>query len=355
MISVGVDAHKRVHQGVALDDAGREVSQWRGANTPEGWQHFLQWVAGLGETRMVGIEGAWGYGRGLAQFLVLHGETVLEVNSRWTAMGRRVARKRDKTDRLDASAVAAYVRREGSNLPTVSAEDETAALDMLSNERDAAVGEATRVRNRLHALLLTIDPAYGTSYGRLKSRAVLVRLETMSPATESLLDVERSGMVHRLVQRLRRLEDEADELAERIRELAAPRFLPLTRLCGINLLTAGMLAGILGPGQRFATDAQLAAYAGVSPLEASSASRVRHRLNRGGNRRLNALFYRIALTQAHYSTEARAYLARRVSEGKTKREAIRALKRHLVRVVWKLWKECGDTSGAGGLLVQANA
>jgi hypothetical protein len=59
MISVGVDAHKRVHQGVALDDAGREVSQWRGANTPEGWQHFLQWVASLAETRMVGIEGVW--------------------------------------------------------------------------------------------------------------------------------------------------------------------------------------------------------------------------------------------------------------------------------------------------------
>ncbi len=355
MISVGVDAHKRVHQGVALDEAGREVGEWRGANSPDGWQQFLQWVTGLQEARMVGIEGAWGYGRGLAQFLVLHGETVFEVNSRWTAMGRRIARKRDKTDRLDASAVAAYVRQQGANLPAVAAEDETAALGMLSNERDAAVGEATRVRNRLHALLLTIDPAYGTVYGPPKSRRVLVRLEAMAPATDGLLDIERSGMVRRLAQRLRRLEDEADELAERIRELAAPRYSALTQLCGINLLTAGMLAGMLGPGQRFATDAQLAAYAGVSPLEASSASRVRHRLNRGGNRRLNALFYRIALTQAHYSPAARAYLARRVSEGKTKREAIRALKRHLVRVVWKLWKECVDPFSTGEVLVQAGA
>jgi transposase len=94
------------------------------------------------------------------------------------------------------------------------------------------------------------------------------------------------------------------------------------------------------PGRRFATDAQLAAYAGVAPLEASSAGTVRHRLNRGGNRRLNAILYRIALTQARYSSEARTYLDRRVAEGKTRREALRALKRFLIRAIWRLWQEC---------------
>ena len=108
----------------------------------------------------------------------------------------------------------------------------------------------------------------------------------------------------------------------------------------MNLLTAGALAGILGPGRRFRTEAQLAAYAGVAPLEASSAGRIRHRLNRGGNRRLNALLYRIALTQARASPAARAYLARRTAAGKRPREALRALKRHLVRAVWRLWQEC---------------
>jgi transposase len=96
-------------------------------------------------------------------------------------------------------------------------------------------------------------------------------------------------------------------------------------------LTAGALAGLLGPGRRFATDAQLAAYAGVAPLEASSAGRVRHRLNRGGNRRLNAILHRMAIAQARSSPAARAYLTRREAEGKTRREALRALKRFLVR------------------------
>jgi len=75
-------------------------------------------------------------------------------------------------------------------------------------------------------------------------------------------------------------------------------------------------------------------------LEVSSAGRVRHRLNRGGNRRLNAILFRIALTQLRAWPDAKAYVARRMSEGKTKREAIRALKRSLIRAIWRLWQEC---------------
>jgi transposase len=84
----------------------------------------------------------------------------------------------------------------------------------------------------------------------------------------------------------------------------------------------------------------VAAYAGTAPLETSSAGRVRHRLNRGGNRRLNAILYRIVLTQARHSSEARTYLNRRMSEGKTRKEAVRALKRFIIRAVWRLWQEC---------------
>ena len=97
---------------------------------------------------------------------------------------------------------------------------------------------------------------------------------------------------------------------------------------------------MLGPGRRFETEAQLAAYAGTSPLEASSSGLVRHRLNRGGNRRLNSVVYRIALTQAHFLPEARAYIERRVSKGKTRREAHRCLRRYIVRAIWRLWREC---------------
>jgi transposase len=157
----------------------------------------------------------------------------------------------------------------------------------------------------------------------------------------------RAASIRRLAQRLRLASSQVNELAKQIEGHAAAGFEALTRVCGVNLLTAGTLAGILGPGQRFSSDAQLAAYAGAAPLEASSAGLVRHRLNRGGNRRLNAVLYRIALTQAHHLPEARAYLERRVSEGKTRREARRALTRYIVRAIWRIWRECAPaTAGA---------
>ena len=340
MITIGVDAHKRVRVALALDEAGRELGQWLGPNSTVGWQALGQWVLAFGGDRQWGIEGAWGYGRGLAQHLVAAGETVYEVNARWTASGRRSARRPGKNDRLDARAVALLVRQETPTLPQVQAEDETAVLNLLATEREQALSESTRLRNQIHALLLQLDPEYQVHLPMLKSRASLAALETYIAPGGGPLQLERAASVRRLAQRLRLALTQAEELASRIRDSAAEDFSPLTRLCGVNLLTAGTLAGVLGPGRRFATDAQLAAYAGVAPLEASSAGYVRHRLNRGGNRRLNAILYRIALTQAHHSSEARAYLDRRIAEGKARREAIRALKRFIIRAIWRLWQEC---------------
>jgi transposase len=166
------------------------------------------------------------------------------------------------------------------------------------------------------------------------------------------LQQEQAASVRRLAQRLRLAQEQAADVQRQIEARAQAGFSPLTRLKGISLLTAGALAGILGPGRRFTSEAQLAAYAGVAPLEASSAGRVRHRLNRGGNRRLNAILYRMALTQLRCWPPAQEYVARRMSEGKTKREAIRALKRYLIRAIWRVWQEC-VTHQAPSSVIQA--
>ena len=340
MITVGVDAHKRMHVALALDEAGLELGQWRGINSAAGWHSLARWAEELGPTRQWAIEGAWNYGRGLAQHLVARGETVFEVNARWTALGRRSARKPGKTDKLDARAVALLARQEAETLPRVLKEDTSAILALLTTEREAAIGEATRVGNQIHALLLQLDPEYHGRLANIRSRSGLATLESYATSDGSLIQQERAAAVRRLAVRLRLLLSQAEELAERIEAYARTRFSPLTRLCGVNLLTAGMLAGILGPGSRFSTDAEMAAYAGAAPLEASSAGVTRHRLNRGGNRRLNAILFRIVLTQAHYSPAAKAYLQRRMSEGKTRREAVRALKRYIIRAIWRLWQDC---------------
>ncbi len=340
MLTIGVDARTRMHVAVAVDEVGREVAKWRGANSREGRRRMLDWASELNEPRIWGIEGAWNYGRGLAQHLVAAAERVYDVNPRLTAESRRRARKIDKNDHLDALAVATLILREGNSLPSVSAEDETATLELLSTEREDALAEATRLRNKIHGLLLQVDPEYRSYVPMLTSKAGVRAVEGYHIPGGGSLRQQQAVMVRRLAQRLRLALEQVEELTREIESRAKERYVPLTKLCGVSLLTAGTLAGILGPGLRFHSDAQLAAYAGVAPLETSSAAKVRHRLNRMGNRRLNAVLYRIALTQARCSPEAKAYVDRRMGEGKSRQEAIRALKRYIIRAIWRLWREC---------------
>ncbi|HSE45598.1 MAG TPA: transposase [Gemmatimonadales bacterium] len=142
-----MDAHKRVNQGLAIDGSGTELGRWRGTNDASGWADVIDWAESLGAVRRWGVEGAWGYGRGLAQQLVAMGESVYDMNPRWTAAERRRARRLDKTDRLDARAIALFVRKEAADLPIVAAEDGTAVLSLLSLEREAALAESTPLRN----------------------------------------------------------------------------------------------------------------------------------------------------------------------------------------------------------------
>ena len=228
MVTIGVDAHKQVHAAVALDDAGQALGHWRGPNSREGWAALHAWAAELGAPRRWGIEGAWNYGRGLAQHLVGAGEVVYEVNPRWTAEGRRSARRPGKSDALDAHAVARLVQREAATLPRVGADDESAVLELLVTERDGAVAEATRLRNQLHQLLLQVDPEYQAHLPALRTRAGVAALEQYPAPGPRLLDGERAAAVRRLAQRLRLALEQADDQAEQIRRLAQARFALLT-------------------------------------------------------------------------------------------------------------------------------
>ena len=341
LISIGVDAHKRVHAADAVDEAGRELGAWRGSNSLSGWEKLLDWAKGLGAEVVFGVEGACNYGRGLSQYLVASGYGVYDVNPRLTALGRRRARRPDKSDRLDARAIALAVMREADKLPAVTLEDETSLLNMLSSERDDLRGEETRIRNQIHQLLFQIDTTYQNRLPSLTSKAGMSRVLRHTYRGADRFHHERASAVRRYAQRLKVAADQTAELTRRIEEIAVARFRPLMEITGIGALNAGVLAGMLGPRSRFAREEQLAVYAGAAPLETSSAGAVRHRLNRGGNRRLNAVLHRIVLSQIRHSGPARAYVDRRVSEGKTRRESIRAAKRYVARAIWHVWQQCG--------------
>jgi len=337
MVTIGVDAHKEVHVAVAADEQGRPLETWEGPNSEAAWRELLAW-AGQWERRQWGIEGTGNYGQGLAQHLVAAGETVYEVNPRLTAQGRRRARKQDKNDRLDALAVARAVLREASGLPlVVVAEDEAAVLDVMTRDRDRLKSQVDRLRNQLHSCLFKIDPQYRKNFHSLSTLETVRTLVHYTPAEDTPLALARGAAVRRVAAVLALVLEQERQLTREIESLSGTHYGALTEIRGVARLTAGILAGILGT-RNFEAEAQFAAYGGASPVETSSAGRVRHRLNRGGNRRLNRVLYLIALTQWKHPGEGRRYIEGRMEQGKSWLEGVRALKRYIARAVWRLWQ-----------------
>jgi transposase len=139
-----------------------------------------------------------------------------------------------------------------------------------------------------------------------------------------------------LVRSIRERTRRASELEREIAAMVRTQGPQLLELPGCGSLTAAKLLAETAGAERFASDAKLARLAGVAPISASSGKRVRHRLDRGGNRQLNCALHRIAVTQGRIYPPAREFLERKQAEGKSRMEALRCLKRHLARRVWRL-------------------
>jgi transposase len=208
-------------------------------------------------------------------------------------------------------------------------------LKLLVDHRDDLVDQRRRSQQRLRWHLHQLDPTFDVPLRRLDRASHLERVRRWLARRQPELQVRLARELLSTIRQLNRTIAELDqELEQRTAEIAPA----LLELPGCAAVTAAKLLAEVGPVDRFKTDAQLARHAGVAPLEASSGRAQRHRLDRGGNRQLNAALYRIAITQARHHPDARAYLERKRSEGKSRREALRCLKRLLARVVFNKLK-----------------
>jgi transposase len=248
---------------------------------------------------------------------------------------RRTGRARGKFDPIDALAVArAAVREPGLSRPRPD-EQPFRELKLLVDHRDDLVDERRRTQQRLRWHLHQFDPTFAVPLRMLARASHLERVSRWLARQEQELQVRLAReLISRCRSRDRAIAALDAELEQRTEQLAPA----LLELPGCGVLTAAKLLAEIGPIDRFDSDAQLARHSGVAPLEASSGRVQRHRLDRGGNRQLNAALYRIAITQSRYHPAARAYLERKLSEGKSRREAIRCLKRTLARVVFNTLK-----------------
>lgn len=344
MVTIGIDAHKRSLAVCLVDELGRELAAREFANEPRAHRTLHAWVSkrAAGERRF-GVESTGWIGRGIACFLLAKGETVVDVRGTLTDRQRQRQRLRGdgKSDPRDALAIARLTARE-PQLPPVRADSPARDLKLICDYRAQLLAERTRVANRLHVDLVSLRPGYERTLPRLDSPP---RVE----AAERLLAKERGvqgGLARRRIDALRRLDREIRQLEREIAQSVQASGSGLPRLVGLSCLSAARIIGEVGDIGRIPSKARFARMNGTAPIPASSGQTQRHRLNKGGNRRLNHALHMMALTQARMDPRARAYVERRRAEGRTKRDAVRALKRHLSDAVYQQLRHDAAALGA---------
>jgi transposase len=335
MQAIGIDTHKATLAACAIDELGRPVAEQVFVNDPAGHAALLGWARQAAPGARIGLEGSASFGAAAARFLLAAGETAVEVPPQLSHRERLRVRRAGKSDPGDALAIARVTLRE-AELPPVRTADWTREIGLLVEAREDLVAEATRVRNRLHADLVVLVPGYGATAANLvaaRHRLTAGRLLRGRPGVQAEMARDR-------LARLGRLLGEARVLEARIGQLVGDH--PLRSLPGAGVLVTAKIIGEAGDLRRFRSADAFAMLAGVAPIPASSGQTQRMRLNRGGNRQLNRALYCIALVQAWHHPPAKAFIARKRAEGRTWREALRALKRHLARVVFRLLCQPAD-------------
>lgn len=329
MSAIGIDTHKATLAACAVDERGAALAEAEFDNDPAGHRALAAWIGAVAPAARIGVEGSASYGAAAARCLLALGLAVAEVPPHLSRRERIHTRRAGKSDPGDALAIARVTLREAS-LPPVRTDDASHQLQLLVEAREDLVAEAIRTRNRLHADLLVLLPGYQHTAARLVGRRALA-LVRRRLARRSELQARLARQ--RLARLVRLMADVAALEAELRTRVAGHRLLELP---GVGPLVAAKLLGEVGDARRFASADAFAAFAGVAPIPASSGQVQRMRLNRGGNRQLNRALFTIALVQSQHHPQAMAFMARKRAEGKSWREALRCLKRHIARRVYRL-------------------
>jgi transposase len=330
VILIGIDPHKGSHTAVAIDRDETKLGELRLRSSKSQCDRLLEWAAAFPERRWA-IESAAGLGYLLAQQLVVAGEDVVDVpptlSSRVRVLGSGKAQKNDPNDAL-STAIAAL---RGRRLRQVEADDHVAIVRMLANRHHAVVALHTQAVCRLHAQLANLSP--GGVSGHLSAARAARLLAGVRPVDGVV--AERKRQAQDLLDDVVRLHRALLEVKARIAAAVEAAKTSLTDVYGVGPVAASIILGHAGDPRRFISRNHFASYNATAPIEASSGPTKRHRLNQRGNRQLNHAMHIAALTQIRNDTPGRAYYQRKIDEGKSKKEAMRALKRKISDAVYR--------------------
>jgi transposase len=332
---IGVDPD-RDRITVAVVDAATTgiVERFTVSADPVGYAQAMRLVGvhSCAGRRVWSIEGAGSYGAGLAQVAMAAGEWVVGFDR----PAGRAAKDGAKSDALDAvRAARELLGRDHWAEPRARGERE--AVRALLGCRDSAQRARTAAINELKALVVTCDPELRE---RLRGRRVPRLLRAIEDLDPGEGGIELTGTVRAmrsLTRRVQMLQREVKELEVELRTLIAAFAPQLLAEHGVGVVTAAQVIVSWSHSGRCRHEAAFARLAGVAPLEATSGQvQTRHRLSRGGDRALNRALHTVIVTRCRTHEQTRAYITRRVAEGKTPREARRCLKRYLARHLYRL-------------------
>ena len=330
--TIGIDPHKATHTAVAIDGNEHVLGELTVRADRYQAKRLIDWAGELdGDGRRWAVESAGGLGYLLAQQLVAGGELVVDVPAVLASRVRVLSSGRSaKNDPNDARAVAIAALRQ-PNLAVVQPEDHSAVLRMVAKRHLELTALRTQAACRLHATLAVLRP--GGMARRLSATNAAGMLKTMRPVGP--VASQRKAMARQHLADIRRFDRELKANRALIRQAVAASNTTVTDVYGVGPVVAALLIGYTGGIDRFGSADRYAAYNGTAPVEYSSGGKKRHRLSMRGNRVLNHALHMAAVTQIRYATEGRVYYDRKLEEGKTKKEALRALKRRLSNVVYR--------------------
>lgn len=338
MVVLGIDAHKRTHTVVAVDERGRKLAERTLRTNSRDHLDLVAWADRLDpehvNDQVWAVEDCRHLSRRLERDLLHAGRRVVRVHPKLMAQVRDSARTYGKSDPIDALAVARAALRE-PDLPTAHLDGPARDVRLLVNHRDDLVAERTRVINRLRWHLHELDPDLQIPARTLHRTKYLKQIESFlatapdqSPALVVRLATELAHRCAELTEQILHVERELEQKIEAL----APALLTVV---GCGHLTAAKILGETADVGRFRSRHAFARYTGTAPLPVWSGNKERHRLSRVGNRQLNAALHRIAITQARYHPGARQLLDRRRAAGDSTAESLRILKRRLSDVVYQ--------------------
>ena len=342
-VMIGVDPHKGSHTAVAIGTAEQVLGQVRVRACTAQAERLVAWAAAWTQ-RTWAVEGAGGLGHLLAQQLVAAGERVLDVQPKLAARVRLLAAGTvNKNDPNDARSVAIAALRSAA-CPPVRADDHAAVLKMWAKRHRDLSRARNQVACRLHAVLCELV-AGGVSKQITAAQAARI-LEHAGP--RDAVSQARCELAGQFLADLRHLDTQRRDIKRTLAAAVRACGTSVTELFGVGPVVAATVIGDVRDISRFPSRACFAAYNGTAPVEVSSGNRKIYRLSLRGNRRLNHAIHMAAVTQISYRhSPGRAYYDRKIAEGKTTKEALRALKRQISDAIYQHLKADARRAIAG--------